>query len=84
MCQITQLSPTRLSVITLGQLSHVPLIRSPSELLDGLEPHGLILPGVLTARVDDDGGGGGGVYPGWCSQGGTRRVLYRVLPPSWI
>ena len=42
--QITQLSPTSDSVITLGQLSNVPLIASPSELVDGLEPHDHIPP----------------------------------------
>ena len=39
MSEITQLSPTLVSVITLGKLSDVPLIRARSELVDGLEPH---------------------------------------------
>ena len=67
--QITQLLSTRGSVITLGQLSNVPLMWSPSELTYRFEPHDYIysavpvraavllhLPGTASA---------GEVYPGY-------------------
>ena len=77
--QITQLSSTLESVITLGHKAKQPLIRRSSELVDGLEPHAMFylvdtarpLPPVLH-RVR------GGVYPGWCREVGTGRVVYRV------
>ena len=40
--QITQLSSTYPSVITLGQHAKQPLIRAPSDHPDGLEPHDTI------------------------------------------
>ena len=66
---ITQLSSTLESVINLGHKANVPLIGSPSELVDGSEPHDTIYP-VRTAgssvrtghRVQQ------GVYPG-CGSG---------------
>ena len=48
MSRITQLSPTPGTVITLGHTSNVPLIRAPSELSDGLEPHALIYSADMT------------------------------------
>ena len=80
MYQITQLFPTPESVINLGQLSHVPLIRAPSELADGYEPHDhVLLPGMDGAGMDD-AVVSVEVYPGWLRQVGTREGLYRVLP----
>ena len=73
MSGFTQLSPTSSSVITLGQLSIVPLMRPPSELVDGFEPHGLFLlsrtprAASLCPRV-----AGGGV-PGVVAGVGTGR-----------
>ena len=77
-CQITQLSPTPRSVITLGHTPKQPLIGPRSELVDGFEPHGYIplvraAAGCMTAVR-----GGGGCTRGWCGRVGTRRVLYRV------
>ena len=69
MAQITQLSPTPSSVITLGHSSKEPLIRPPSELGDGFEPHDLIYSAGLTVR---------GVLlhlPGTASRGGVPGVV---------
>ena len=63
--QNSQLSSTSGSVITLGKLDNVPLIRPRSELVDRFEPHDYIYSGVLPrgATVDGvaDAGWGGGV-----------------------
>ena len=63
-----------LSVIYLGHTRNVPLIRSSSELLDGLEPHATIYPAVAGPAypVSDSRGGEGvpGVRPGGCLEGG--------------
>ena len=76
--QITQLSPTSYSVITLGQLAHVPLMWSPSELSYGSEPHDQFTTAVDGAGYGVSGGRGGGV-PGVVLRWGTGRVLYLVL-----
>ena len=71
------------SVITLGHMVKQPLIRPPSELADGSEPHGLFTPSVRTActgRVDpwrEE------VYPGWRELGGYREGGIPGNPPSW-
>ena len=78
MYQITQLSPTPETVITLGQPGNVPLIRSPSELFDRLEPHDHIYSAVRTREHLRGSHGAAGVYPGWCRLGGWEG-LYRVL-----
>ena len=73
--QITQLFPTPRSVITLGQLSNVPLMCPASELVDGSEPHDYIHPATRTR-----GGMQTGhrvqwrVYPGW--SGGVPGGCY--------
>ena len=67
------------SVITLGHSARQPLMCPASELVDRLEPHGLIW--SMAHRGSDgeqDMPGGAGVYPGW-GRLGTGRVLYRVL-----
>ena len=80
--QITQLSSTSSTVITLGQLSNVPLMCSASELSYGSEPHALFTPGhgtdgsVQTGhRVQD------GVYPGLRQWVGTGRGYTGYYPP---
>ena len=76
MSRITQLSSTSRSVINLGQVGHVPLIRLSSELADGLEPHDHIYsPDTARAAAVQCGSGvrwGGGV-PGVCAVGGYRE-----------
>ena len=67
------------TVIYLGHTSNVPLIRASSELVDGLEPHACFTTravrygGMVQPGVEEE------VYPGWCEQVGTWRVVYRVL-----
>ena len=71
--RFTQLSPTSESVIKLGHKANVPLIGSPSELLDGSEPHGLI---PLTARAREHLRGSRGCMrgvPGVVAGGGYRE-----------
>ena len=68
--QITQLSSTSLSVITLGHIPNVPLIRPPSELGYRLEPHDHILVAGLAAAVLGAAAAVAGVYPGVVRQGG--------------
>ena len=85
MCQNGQLSPTLLSVITLGHSPNVPLMRALSELLDGLEPHDHVLLHRTAActRVaghGDQQGGGEGV-PGVVGWVGTREG-YTGYPPT--
>ena len=67
-----------IKVIILGHMVKQPLMCRSSELVDGSEPHGLLLSvraatGCMTAVH-----GGEEVYPGWCKLGGAGRVLYRV------
>ena len=88
MYQITQLSRTRRSVITLGHSPEQPLIDPPSELSYGFEPHGHIGSTSAVAGSAESvmrGGGVGrgvpGVGPGWV---GTGWVLYRVLTQRLI
>ena len=67
-------------VINLGHKAEQPLIRLPSELVDGFEPHGTILPRGTAVGGTADAWQGGRVYPGWCGWVGTWGGLYRVLP----
>ena len=81
MCRNTQLSPTSGSVINLGHMCNVPLIRAPSELTDGYEPHDMIYSGDDTRGDGTHEHGvpaGSSGVPGWCGRVGTGRVLYRV------
>ena len=86
MSQITQLSPTTPPLITLGQLPNVPLMWSPSELLDGLEPHGIFYSGYMAVRQLSMPGpavGGEEVYPGWCGSGWVPGGYYTgYYPPT--
>ena len=73
MAQITQLSPTRHSVITLGHNPEVPLMCPASELSYGFEPHDTILLSVSGSGV---GGVGHERQRGrWgCTRGGAGWV----------
>ena len=71
-------------VIYLGHRANVPLIRVPSELTDGFEPHDHILQHRGQLGHSGSTGGWGGVYPGWVRQVGTWEVLYRVLSRGHI
>ena len=77
--QITQLLSTSRSVITLGQLSIVPLMCRPSELSYGLEPHSYILLSAGAAAVLGAAAAAVEVYPRWLRRVDTGGVLYRVL-----
>ena len=83
--QITQLSPTPQSVITLGHSPNVPLMRPASELGDGFEPHGHIPPGNRPPRTrvagHGDQRGREEVYPGWEGWVGTREGIPGTHPP---
>ena len=84
MYQITQLSSTCRSVITLGHSVKQPLIQPPSELFDGLEPHDqFYLSGMPVRQLLGTGVRWEGV-PGVRGWGGYREGLYRVLPSLQI
>ena len=63
------------SVIMLGHTREQPLIRPSSELVDGIEPHGIKQSGNQQCgdSTHEHGvpAGGEQVYPGWCSWVGT-------------
>ena len=61
-----------MSVISLGQLSNVPLIGPSSELSYRFEPHDQF-PSSDVAGVDVLGVAWGRVYPGLVQPGGTRE-----------
>ena len=70
MSRITQLLSTPGTVITLGKLVNVALMWSPSELVNGSEPHDHILSGAqpaLTSAVYMLDGGA----VGRCTRGGA-------------
>ena len=52
---------------------NVPLIRSPSELVDGSEPHGLLFSSARTVRCPVHCREGGGGVPGVGQLGGYLR-----------
>ena len=59
-------------VIYLGHKAELPLIRLPSELSDGLEPHDSIYSPYMTRAAAVQCGSGvlaAGVYPGWWQAG---------------
>ena len=76
--QITQLFSTSGSVIILGHTVNVPLMWSPSELIDGLEPHALFLLAVAprTAVREYTAGGDAGRR---CTRGGAAGWV----PGGW-
>ena len=53
---------------------------SPSELVDGSEPHDHICSAVRTGVADDDTVAAWRGVPGVAGLGGYREGLYRVLP----
>ena len=57
-----------------------PLIWSPSDLSDRLEPHDTIYSAVQTMRAADVALAVVGVYPGWCGLGGYREGVYGYYP----
>ena len=66
--------PDSKSVITLGHKANQPLIRPSSDLSDGFEPHGLILPAGRTPRISASAGECcTGVYLGVVRLGGYRE-----------
>ena len=69
-----------ISVITLGHKANVPLIGPSSELVDGLEPHGIFHHGPRGRRRSQLGDMGGRGVPGAAVSWVPGGVLYRVLP----
>ena len=65
-------------VIILGHKAKQPLITLSSELVDGFEPHGHIVPAAVVPVVYQHRCRGAGVYPGWCGWVGPREGAYRV------
>ena len=81
--QITQLSPTCRSVITLGHSPNVPLIQARGELSYGLEPHDHIYTADQPARTSAVYMLGGGVrrgVPGVVQLGGYLEGYYTGYP----
>ena len=76
-----QLFPTSGSVITLGHMVHVPLIRLPSELADGYEPHDTIYPAGHRVQQTCDAGTCSMVYPGWLGWVVPGRGYTGTHPP---
>ena len=76
---ITQLSPTPESVINLGHKGQVPLIRPPSELSDGSEPHDQFYSADMTRAAAVQCGSGM-----WHGRGVPGVVQARWVPEGGI
>ena len=72
MPQNSQLSSTSVSVITLGHMPNVPLMRARSELSYGLEPHDIVLLHGRTVRCPVHCQDGARGVPGVCGPGGYQ------------
>ena len=66
------------SVIMLGHSPKQPLMSPPSELTDGLEPHGHMETRRCSGAGVQHGAVGREVYPGWYSWWVPGGVVYRV------
>ena len=81
-CQITQLSSTFHSVITLGHKANEPLMCPASELAYGLEPHGLICSAVPHPCTEYVPGSGMRGVPGVACSWVDGRSVVPTQPPT--